>query len=295
MIRLGYACMNATIKTSFKTCRLATMQQEGMEKIKELAIHNLEKTLDIIKWNIENDIFFYRASSDVIPFATHPEMTWDWERDEDVKRICTDIKNLAQQHNMRLSTHPGQYSVLNSPDIRIVDNCIKDFEYHAKFMDLIGATDMITHVGGVYGDKERAKDRWVDNYTLLSSNVKSKLRLENDDKSYNIQDVLDISWKCGVPVVLDIHHHNCNPYMGKISDILDMIMATWVNITHVPPKMHISTGKTSKTDRSHHDYVSEEDFNELMYLLGDRKVDIMIEAKKKEESIIMLRKIAVKN
>jgi UV DNA damage endonuclease len=265
------------------------MQKEGMDKIKEMSIYNLEKTLDIVKWNIDNNIFFYRASSDVIPFATHAEMTWDWENDADVRRICAEIKEMAAKHNMRLSTHPGQYSVLNSPDIRIVDNCVRDFEYHAKFMDLIGATDMITHVGGVYGDKERAKERWVDNYTLLSKGVQDKLRLENDDKSYHIQDVLDISAKCGVPVVLDIHHHNCNPHMGKIEDILDMIMATWVNITHVAPKMHISTGRTGKTDISHHDYISDEDLNYFLQLLGSRRVDIMFEAKKKELSILRLQ------
>jgi UV DNA damage endonuclease len=287
--------MNSTLKTSFKTCRLATMQKEGMEKIKEMTIYNLEKTLEIVRWNIDQGIFFYRASSDLVPFATHAEMTWYWAEDEEVKQVCAKIKELVQQHGMRLTSHPGQYSVLNSPDIRIVENCIRDFEYHAKLMDLMGGTDMITHVGGVYGDKERAKERWVDNYTLLSKGVQDKLRLENDDKSFHIQDVLDISAKCGVPIVLDIHHHNCNPHMGKISDILDMIMATWGNIAHVPPKMHISTGKTGRTDRSHHDYISEEDLSEFLGLLGNRNIDIMFEAKKKEESIIRLGKFLVKS
>jgi UV DNA damage endonuclease len=270
------------------------MRTEGMSKVKEMTMYNLEKTLEVLKWNVENDIYFYRASSDLVPFATHIEMTWKWDEDEDVKNVCAQINHLVNAHAVRLTTHPGQYSVLNSPDIRIVDNCIRDFEYHAKLMDLMGGTDMITHVGGVYGDKERAKERWVDNYTLLSKSVQDKLRLENDDKSYHIQDVLDISEKCGVPVVLDIHHHNCNPHMGKISDILDMIMGTWVNITHVPPKMHISTGRTGRTDRSHHDYISEDDFNELIELLGNRNVDIMFEAKKKEESIIILGKLTLK-
>jgi UV DNA damage endonuclease len=291
-MRLGYACLNSTLKISFKTCRLATMRTEGIAKIKEMTLFNLEKTLEILNWNIDHGIYFYRASSDLVPFATHPEMTWEWYDDEDVKKICSQIKLVVDAHTVRLTTHPGQYSVLNSPDIRIVDNCIRDFEYHAKLMDLMGGTDMITHVGGVYGDKERAKERWVDNYSLLSKSVQDKLRLENDDKSYHIQDVLDISEKCGVPVVLDIHHHNCNPHTGKILDILDTIMATWGKNT---PKMHISTGRTGRTDRSHHDHISEEDFNELMDLLGNRNIDIMFEAKKKEEAIIKLGKIAVKS
>lgn len=285
MMRLGYACMNATIKTKFKTCRLATMQQEGMGKIKELAIYNLEQTLEIIKWNIENDIFFYRASSDVIPFATHPEMTWDWKSDGDVKRICAEIKELAQKHDMRLSTHPGQYSVLNSPNIVIVENCIKDFTYHAEFMDLIGGTDMITHVGGVYGEKERAKERFVDNYILLNDSVRRKLRLENDDKSFTVRDVLDIHEKCGIPVVLDIHHHNCNPCEEDIQTMIPEVIKTW----KTKPKMHISTGRTHKKDISHHDYVSDEDYDYFVEILSGYDVDIMFEAKKKEISILNLR------
>ena len=228
----------------------------------------------------------------MVPFATHPEMTWNWSDDEDVKLVCEQIKNLVNAHAVRLTTHPGQYSVLNSPNEDIVKRCIEDFEYHAKLMDLMGGTDMITHVGGVYGDKEAAKARWVENYLKLPNSVKDKLRLENDDKSFHIHDVLEISAKCGLPVVLDIHHHNCcnDPNMGKISDILDMIMGTWGNRV---PKMHISTGKTGRTDRSHHDYISEEDFNELLELLGDRNVDIMFEAKKKEESIVRVGKLAL--
>jgi UV DNA damage endonuclease len=263
------------------------MQKEGMGKIKEMTLYNLEKTLEILKWNIDNNIFFYRASSDLVPFATHPEMTWDWWSDEDLISACKQIKELVKKHDVRLTTHPGQYSVLNSPNIQVVDNCIKDFEYHAKLMDLMGGVDMITHVGGVYGDKERAKERWVDNYTLLSKSVQEKLRLENDDRSFTITDVLDISKVCGVPVVLDIHHHNCNPCEEIIDDLLDDIFNTWGN---KKPKMHISSGKTSKTDISHHDYISDDDFDYFLSLLKGRSVDIMCEAKKKELSIVRLGK-----
>lgn len=285
-MRIGYACINSTLKTSFKTCRLATMQKEGMQKIKEMTIYNLQKTLEIINWNIDNEILFYRASSDLVPFATHTEMTWEWHKDDDVLMICEQIKKLVEKNNIRLTSHPGQYSVLNSPNIKVVDSCIRDFEYHATLMDLIGGVDMITHVGGVYGDKESAKLRWIDNYWLLNNNIRNKLRLENDDRSFNIQDVLDISANCGVPVVLDIHHHNCNSHTGNISDILDTIVGTWGKMI---PKMHISTGKKHKTDISHHDYISDEDFSYFVELLKGYHVDVMFEAKKKELSILKLK------
>jgi UV damage endonuclease UvdE len=284
---LGYACLNETIKSKFFTCRLSTFQNQGNEKIKELTLKNLKVVYDTLRWNIENNIYFYRSTSGIVPLATHKEMKWQWDNDEEVNDICLLIKNLVDKNNLRLTTHPGQYSVLNTPYESKLINCISDFVYHSKFACMTGGSDMITHTGGAYGDKEESKKRFANNYDLLPSEIKKYLRLENDDKIFTIDDVLDIHQMCGIPIVLDIHHHNCNPGRHNIRELIPHIVQTWNGVNK--PKMHISSGRKERTDSSHHDYVSKEDYLEFIDILDGNDVDIMFESKKKEKSILILR------
>ncbi|MDN7226297.1 UV DNA damage repair endonuclease UvsE [Planococcus liqunii] len=281
-MRLGYACMNTELKTVFRTLRLATVEAEGTAKIKELTLKNMQTTLEIIQWNIENNIFFYRASSSMIPLSTHPVNDWIWWEDPDFLDIAEQIRLLVEASQMRVSMHPGQYTVLNSPKPEVVKKSIEDLEYHDRLIQLLGGNDLILHTGGAYGDKESAKARFAENYLNLSNSIKRRLRLENDDKTFTVRDVLDVNKMCGVPVCFDIHHHNCNND-GKPVDFAE-ILATWEGFGI--PKIHISTGKEGFTDLRHHDLVSETDFNELLLLLGDTDADIMFEAKLKEQAVL---------
>ncbi|MGI2327535.1 UV DNA damage repair endonuclease UvsE [Planococcus sp. YIM B11945] len=281
-MRLGYACMNTELKTVFKTLRLATAAAEGTGKIKELTLKNMQTTLEIVQWNIENHILFYRASSSIVPLSTHPVNDWIWWEDADFLAIADEIRQLALQHGMRVSVHPGQYTVLNSQKPEVVEKSIQDLEYHDKLIELLGGNDIILHTGGAYGDKEAAKLRFAKVYATLSDSIKKKLRLENDDKTFTVRDVLDVSKMCGVPVCFDIHHHNVNND-GEPVDFAE-ILATWNGFG--TPKIHISTGKEGFTDLRHHDLVSEEDFNQLLYLLKGTDADIMFEAKLKEQSVL---------
>lgn len=281
-MRLGYACMNTELKTIFRTCRLATAEKEGMAKVKELTLQNMQTTLEVIRWNKAHNISFYRASSSIVPLATHPVNDWIWWEDPDFLAIASEIRELVEAEQMRISVHPGQYSVLNSPKPEVVVRTIEDLEYHDRLITLLGGTDIILHTGGAYGDKENAKMRFAENYALLSNSIKRKLRLENDDKTFTVRDVLDISKVCGVPVCFDIHHHNCNND-GETVDF-DEILATWEGVGR--PKIHISTGKEGFTDLRHHNIVTEEDFNQLLALLDGTEADIMFEAKLKEQAVM---------
>lgn len=287
-MKLGYACLNTTIGMKMRTCRIKTVELEGMAKIKELTLHNLNEVKRILKWNIEQKIDFFRVSSDIVPFGSHEILNWEWWTDEDVLQLTNEIKAMKELHNMRLSVHPGQYTIINSPNEKVVKNAFCDLEYHHKLINLVGGTDMVIHVGGVYGDKEAAKQRFIKNYQRLSEDIKQKLILENDDKSFNVKDVLDIHSEIGVPICFDIHHHVCNSYTEEdTSVLLNQVYETWKGIRI--PKMHISSGKNSKTDPSHHDYVLDEDFVEFLKLLGERNVDIMFEAKKKELAVLKIK------
>lgn len=277
-----------------RTCRLKTVEIEGMEKVKELTLNNLNEVKKVLLWNREQRIDFFRVSSDIVPFGSHEILTWDWWKDEEVLAVTKQIKTLQKESNMRLSVHPGQYTIINSPTDKVVENAFRDIEYHNKLANLVGATDMVIHVGGVYGDKDSAKKRFVENYKRLSDDIKTKLILENDDKSFHVNDVLEIHNEVGVPVCFDIHHHKCNTY-DKIATekLLELVISTWKGIRI--PKMHISSGKNHKTDPSHHDYVLEEDFYDFTNLLGNRHVDIMFEAKKKELAVLKIRNKLAEN
>lgn len=281
-MRLGYACMNTELKTIFRTLRVATAEAEGTGKIKELTMKNLETTLEILRWNLEHDIFFYRASSSIVPLSTHPINDWIWWEDPDVLAITDEIRAIVEEHEMRVSVHPGQYTVLNSPKPEVVRKSIEDLEYHDKLIQLLGGSDIILHTGGAYGDKEAAKQRFAEAYLALSPSIRQRLRLENDDKTFTVRDVLDVNKLCGVPICFDIHHHNCNND-GNPVDYTE-ILETWEG--YGTPKIHISTGKEGFTDLRHHDLVSETDFTELLALLRGTDADIMFEAKLKEQSVL---------
>lgn len=285
---LGYACINTELPTHFKTCRLATFHQKGTEIIKKLSLHNLENVIGALNWNIENEILFYRISSNIIPLGSHEDMNWEWWKDKDVLELTGKIKQLQQDYRLRLSMHPGQYTVISTPRDEVFARSLADLEYHDHLMNLVGGTDMIIHGGGAYGDIETAKIRYAQRYETLSSSIKNKLRLENDDVTYQLSDVLDINGLCGVPICFDIHHHHCNHGEELLESMIPTVFASWPYETK--PKVHISSGKDHHTDRRHHDYVFKEDFEKLLTVVDGKDVDIMLEAKKKEQAVLKVRK-----
>ncbi|WP_059103468.1 UV DNA damage repair endonuclease UvsE [Shouchella shacheensis] len=287
-MRLGYPCQNLSLPSKLRTCRLQTMRQEGMEKIKELTLHNLEQLSAMLDWNIAHDITFFRVSSDIIPFATHPEMTWHWQKDDDVKNLTALIREKGEENQMRLSAHPGQYSVLNSPKSQVVNNAILDLSYHSDLLEMVGGKDIIVHTGGMYGDKEKAKKQFASAFAELPKQVRQRLRLENDDKVFQTKDVLDIHDACGVVLCFDIHHERCfQTGEGELSSLFQDVYRTWPKSEI--PKVHISSGKASEKDRSHADYIRMEDFELLLRVLDGRGVDVMLEAKAKEKALLELR------
>ncbi|GLY11616.1 UV DNA damage repair endonuclease UvsE [Pseudobacillus badius] len=289
-MKLGYACINTALPSKFKTCRLKTVEIEGMEKVKTLAIHNLTEVIKVLRWNIEHRIFFFRLSSELIPFASHPIMTWEWDKDEDILDLTNEIKAMKDEHHLRLSVHPGQYTVLNSPKEQVVRNSIAELMYHEKMLRLIGGEDMILHVGGAYGNKSAAMARFAENYRKLPEEIKAVLRIENDDKTYTAMEVLELHEQTGAPICFDIHHHRCNHEAeADIEAILAGVFKSWP--AGKTPKMHISSGRNASADPAHHDYILEEDFSDFLRKLGCREADIMCEAKMKEQAVLRLQQL----
>ena len=282
---LGYACTNTTLGTKSRTIRLANLRTE---KLIPVITQNLDAIQDILRWNVERDVRFFRISSDLIPFATLPEFPFDWE--EAYRWKFDEIRRLVKAEGLRVSSHPGQYTVLNSPDERIVRDAVEELEHQARVLSKIDPKQgtLTLHVGGAYGDKAAATQRFKQNFERLSPDVQNMLTLENDDTTYHLDDVLPLCESLGIPLVFDFFHHRCHHVgdcpMDGLVEKLERVAKLWGRRV---PKCHLSSQRPGPgSPTAHADYVLVEDFQAFLDLMadvgGDAPYDLMLEAKQKE-------------
>jgi UV DNA damage endonuclease len=287
-LAIGYACLTVGVQeTGFSRCSLKDASEE---KIRTVAKHNLEALSKIIDYNILNNIKLFRISSDIIPFASHPINKMIWQ--EEFKETFADIGERISSSGMRVSVHPGQYTILNSNDPKVVEKAILDLQYHEEFLRAIKADNkskIVLHIGGVYGDKENSGQIFIENYSLLPDNIKKRLVIENDDKSYNISDVLRISEKTGIPVVFDTLHHQLNHKPDNLTDSywINQSSKTWKE-EDGKQKIHYSQQRTGAKAGSHSQTIFIDEFNS--FILENKNVldtcDIMLEVKDKNLSAV---------
>lgn len=289
-MKLGYACINMTLasqKPKITTNRgmvRKTFDSKGLGYVSELALNNIRDLIEVIKWNHKNNIHFYRMSSDMFPWMSEYEFT-DLPDYNKIKTLLAGVGELSNKYNQRLSFHPGPFNVLCSPKQDVVDKTVRELNKHSQIMDMMGLSTtpynkINIHVGGVYGDKESALQRWCDNFHLLDDNTKSRLTIENDDKTsaYTVSDLMFIHENTGIPIVFDYHHHSCHPDGMSHRDALTLAVSTWPK--DITPAVHVSEPRDDKNPRAHHDYIKNE-----VDTFGF-EVDIMMEAKAKELALL---------
>jgi UV DNA damage endonuclease len=266
-----------------------TFDSKGLTYVSELVIQNIQDLIEVIKWNYRNDIHFYRMSSDMFPWMSEYDFT-DLPNFDKIKNLLSGIGILAEKYDQRLSFHPGPFNVLCSPKQDVVDKTIKELNKHSQIMDMMGLSTtpynkINIHVGGVYGDKQSALERWCDNFKLLDDNTKSRITAENDDKisAYTVSDLMYIHEHTGIPIVFDYHHHSCHPDGMSHKDALTLAVSTWPD--GIVPAVHVSEPRDDSNPRAHHDYIR----NEVNTYGFD--VDIMMEAKQKELAVLEYRKL----
>lgn len=284
-MRIGYASLTTGVReTNFKTCILKNATDENLLSIIH---HNLDSLENIIDYNVKTGIKLFRISSGIIPFGSSSvnELKW-WEIfSEKLFYIGSKIK----KGDMRVSMHPGQYTVLNSPKDDVVERAIKDLEYHNKFLDSLNLKKehkIILHIGGVYGDKRSAIDRFIQNYKGLNEKIKNRLVIENDDKSYNIEDVLYISKTLNIPVIYDNLHNKvlCSDPLKDDSYWIEKVRGTWKK-GHGTQKIHYSQQDPTKKPGAHSKTIKLSEFLEFVKGL-DFDIHIMLEVKDKNLSAI---------
>lgn len=291
-IRLGYACISKTLSnvTTSSTVTYTTFQKDKDYKKIDTAIKsNLNALKEILTYNIKNNIHFFRLSSKLIPLATKSDVIFDYI--DPYKDYYHSIAKIIKDNKLRIDFHPDEFCALNSTKSEVVKNSIAILEYHYNLLKALEIKNkiLVLHIGGNTFGKKNSISRFINNFNTLSKDIQESIAIENDDKIFNIRDCVYISKNINVPVILDYHHHICNHDELDINDYLKDILSSWHNAT---PKMHFSSpkNKTKKDFRSHNDYINVDAFINFIDILKpfNHDVDIMIEAKAKDEALFRL-------
>ena len=293
IVRLGYVALSKAMEnvTTSHTITYTNYLNNNypVDKLIDITSNNLESLEKIITYNIKNNIHFYRLTSKLVPLATHDKVEYDYITS--LKDKYKKIGELINKYNLRIDTHPDQYAVLNSMNNKIVKNTVEILKYHYNILDALKIKNkiIILHVGSGTCGKKASITRFINNFKKLPSYIQKCIAVENDDKIYNIIDVLYLCNTLNIPMVLDYHHYVCNNNGEKLEDYIKEIMDTWTNIN---PKFHFSSPKSNlkKEFRSHHDYINSDDFIKFINMLKiyNKDVDIMLEAKAKDDALSRL-------
>lgn len=285
-MRIGYACKTVGVPNAgIKSC---TAKYASEEKLIELIDNNLKALETMIRYNIQNEIRLFRISSDLIPFGSSPlnSVPW-WDVFADQLQA---IGSLIRESGMRVSMHPGQYTVLNSPDRQVVARAADDLDYHRLVLDSLGLGPehkIVLHIGGAYGDRKTASSRFVAECERLSDTVRVRLALENDDRSFRICDVMEIGTRLNLPVIFDNLHNIVNPCDGTsgFAHWINECRKTWSAVDGCQ-KIHYSQQDPLRKPGAHANTICIREFMEFCAALPDKDLDVMLEVKDKNLSAV---------
>ncbi len=295
-IRLGYVA-NALRLENCSPSRTITLKNidkiagsdNQINRLARITGENLANTLRILKANAYDGIRVYRFTSKLVPLCTHPRFeNWDYYSSlrEDFEKIGRFIK----EHQMRVSLHPDHFTLLNSPNPEVHESSLRDLIYHhtvLETMELGPEAKLVIHVGGKYEDKNRAIERFKHQFEQLPAAIKKRLVLENDDRCFTALEVLQLTRNIGIPMVVDIHHHQILNHGENTETLLPEIFETW---GEERPKVHISSPKSNTDPRHHADYIEADQATAFLNVSRSfgRDFDMMIEAKQKDLALFKL-------
>ncbi|MFC1852798.1 UV DNA damage repair endonuclease UvsE [candidate division CSSED10-310 bacterium] len=283
-MRIGYPCINRSIGCSAN--RSFRLKSYSEEKLIETVENNLDCLEVILRDNVDHSLLFFRISSDLVPFASHPVNTFPWHTHFQSK--LRQIGTFIRENDIRISMHPDQFTLINSPKQNVHQRSVSELQYHARVleaMDLDDQAKIQIHVGGIYGDKNRSKKRFVKRYKALDPFIRKRLVIENDDRCYHVQDCLDLHQDTGVPLLFDTFHHVVfnGGNTSSMAGIFRKVRKTWANNDGVP-MVDYSSQQPGEKPGKHAQTIDVENFLATVEALDDCDVDIMLEIKDKEKS-----------
>jgi UV DNA damage endonuclease len=291
-MKIGYPCLNRSIGcTPSHTFRLRSY---SAERLVENVRQNLECLGHILEFNRAHGLLFFRVTSDLVPFASHPVCTFLWEK-EFANRFAA-LGSVIRRNGMRISMHPDQFTLINSPDPAIFERSAAELAYHARVLDLLGldpTARIQIHGGGVYGDKKASLDRFCARFERLNEKIRRRLVVENDDRQYSVADCLQISRRTGIPVLFDSFHHQLNQNGEDLATAMGLAAATWKKSDGLP-MVDYSSQKKGERPGSHTESIDLKNFVRFIAASGTLDFDIMLEIKDKEKSALRARRFLAK-
>lgn len=292
-LRLGLCCTFARAPIKFRTTTATAMlrldQRARLARLAELCRANADALLAALAYCAAHGIGAFRVNSQILPVKTHPTAGYAVEElpaNSAIVARYLECGAFASAHGLRLSFHPDQFVVLNSPNPLTLKNSLAELDYQAEVAEWIGADTINVHGGGAYGDKVAALRALRTSIEHLPDRVRARLTLENDDKVYTPADLLPVCIDTGVPLVFDAHHHRCHPDGLALEAATEAARQTW---GHREPLFHISSpleGWDGPKPERHHDYIDAGDFPTAW--IG-WPLTVEVEAKAKELAVEKLR------
>jgi UV DNA damage endonuclease len=294
-MRIGYPCINRTIDcTANSTFRLKSYSET---RLKDSIKNNLVCLRKILQFNLEHKILFFRISSDLVPFASHPINKFNWQKyfQEDFE----EIGEFITKNRMRISMHPDQFTLINSLKEEIFERSKKELKYHVEILDLMNldtSAKVQIHVGGVYGDKKGSIGRFVTRFNELDGLIVRRLVIENDDKLYDLNDCLKINEQIQIPILLDIFHHRLNNSANESKqECFNLAAKTWSEKRDGIPMVDYSSQKIDGSPRQHAETIDIEEFDLFLKETKPFDFDVMLEIKDKEKSAMKAVELAIKD
>lgn len=291
MVRLGLCCtfLDEPIKFRHTTVRYVTSLAPDARTafLDEIALHNAAALKDAITWCSTHGIGAFRVLSQLLPLYTHPAVGWKLAERPALQAALRVAGEVAKRAKIRLSFHPDQFVVPGSTNESTVAASLAELEYTAEVGALIGAEQMTIHGGGAQGGKPEALRRLEVGLARLSPRARALIVLENDDRTYTVEDLLPICERLAIPLVYDVHHHRCNPDRLDAPRATELAAATW---NGREPWVHLSSpadGWKASDPRPHADHIAIRDVPACWL---DRTLTIDVEAKAKERAVLALQK-----
>jgi UV DNA damage endonuclease len=299
-MKIGYCCINLSLNEGKKSkdkilvnrgMTKKTFETKGLDYVSELIIKNLNDLEKILNWNIKNDIYIYRMSSDMFPWMTSYEFN-DLPNYKSILKKLISLGDFIKANKIRTSFHPGPFNVLSSENPLVVEKTVKELNKHSEIMDLMGLpmTTMYSiniHIGSTKPSRIEAAEKFVNNFNLLSESCKKRLTVENDDSlnKFSVKMLYDLVYKkIKIPIVFDQLHFYNGTQDQSIEEALKLALSTWETrpITHMSSSKILESEQSRKT--AHADYIYEKIEN------FDLDFDVEIEAKLKDLAVLKYKK-----
>jgi UV DNA damage endonuclease len=285
-MRIGYPCINRTI--GCKGDHTFRLQSYTEERLIVTVGENLACLQQILAFNLRHGLLFFRITSDLVPFASHPVNQFAWQAY--FHPHFREIGQFIAEHGIRISMHPDQFTLINSLDTAVFERSVKELEYHADVLDLLGlntTAKLQIHVGGIYGDKAKSMQRFIERFAKLDERIRRRLVIENDDRLYTLRDCLRIHEETGIPVIFDVFHDEVNSSGKSINESLTLVTRTWDEKDGVP-MVDYSSQEPGERARKHAETIDLAHFRRFLETLNDLgfEGDLMLEIKDKEKSAL---------